>query len=181
MPELEDERMSKRYLRWGIVFPMLLLAHSLVFAISTDEVSYEYPGYTITIYRSGKVRIDFVLNQQRIPRADIEMSFANYPVERTREHSVSEESLQRLFNLVDSPDFAKVEQEYRAPEGTFEFYGHEVVPRITLKAKGETIKEVMAGSSQYENWPLSLREVVKLLESIAVEDGSSLPRGPVIN
>ncbi|GEM_PF-4945607 len=169
--------MNKRLLLSAVV---LSLSAPCCWAAQIDEIIWEYPGYTITVERAGEVQIDFVLNQQGRSREDIESHFSNYPEEKTRKFIASAAPLEELFRRVDSADWTPVKRSYRAPEGTFEYAGHEVLTRLILKSDGAIVKEVELGSSREKEWPPLLLKTVNGISSIA-EQGGPLPRGPFLN
>ena len=154
----------------------------MTFAASVDEVVCEHPGYTGTIHRAGRVRIDFVLNQKGIDRRTIESGFVHYPDDKFWEHRIKEEALVGFFDRVNSAGFARMHQEYVASPGTFEYYGHEVIWVLTLKdAEGKVIQQIRAGSSRRNDWPPALRETLDQIVVIAEAGGSHLPTGPLLD
>lgn len=150
-------------------------------AAEISEVIWKHPGYDITVYRTGRVRIDFVLNQMENPREQIEGHFSGYPPDRFWERNISQVALKEFFLLVDFSDWTGVKESYRAPVGTFEYYGHEGLTRLQLKSGDTIIKEIWLGDSRIQNWPPFVRRLIKEVVSIATEDGSQLPLGPFLD
>ncbi len=151
------------------------------FGAEIDQVVWNHPGYSITVHRTGEVRVDFVQNQKGISRELIESSFSGYPKDKFRESLAGPERLKRLFQLIDSSDWTQVKASYRAAEGTFEYAGHETVTRLVLKSKGTVVKEVELGGSRKPDWPTFVLETVDDIVALATEDGRQLPRGPFLD
>ena len=171
-------------MRYKLIFLLTLVMGLFprpVLAAEVDEVIWKYPGYDVTVHRTGKVRVDFILNQQGISRESIESRFGSYPTEKFREYVANPEQLKQLFRRIDSADWIPVKVSYRAAEGTFEYAGHEVVTTLILKSKGVAVKQVEMGSSRKSDWPSFLREISEDLFALAGQDGRELPRGPFLD
>ncbi len=144
-----------------------------------DRVVLTHPGYLITVSIDGSVRVDFLLNQRRILRKEIEDGYAFYPRERSRQVKVDLRKIDVFFALVRSPEFAAVGSEYLAPPGTFAYAGHRVIMTLSVYAGSTRGRRVTFDSSRKEDWPAPLRRVFD--ESIRLgQTTGPLPVGPFI-
>lgn len=144
-----------------------------------DHVVLTHPGYTITVFIDGHAQVDFVLNQQRIPRNEIDAQYRFYPREWTRRATVERRQSDDLFALVRSPEFAAVGPEYLAPPGTFAYAGHRVIMTLTVYAGPALARRVTFDSSREADWPSPLRRVFDEMIGLAQATGP-LPVGPFI-
>jgi hypothetical protein len=131
------------------------------------------------VWRTGGVRVDFLLNQKGVPQEEIKSGFGGYPNEKVREARVSRATAEQLFSLLESRKFAAVGPRYVAPKGTFASAGHAVVMTLTLSNHGPTVRTITFDSSRKADWPGSLRQAVDQIFRLAETTGP-LPVGPYI-
>ncbi|MBI3322376.1 MAG: hypothetical protein HYZ94_01685 [Candidatus Omnitrophica bacterium] len=128
-----------------------------------DEVVWEQPGYTVTVHRTGLVRVDEVPYD---------------PEKEFREQQGHPMRIKEFFLVIDSADLSGLKPSYRWPEGKLRHGRHEVLTAFTFKSRGEVVKQVELGSTVAPEWPAFLQELEKEIRLLASADGRPLSPAP---